>query len=358
MAKAPSRLRFPWSEPPASGEAREVAEGIFWVRLPLPFRLNHVNIWLLKEDDGWTVVDTGCATVELLETWEVLLATVMQGQPVRRVVSTHGHVDHIGLAGWLVNRFRAEFVSTFGEWCWARLAHMHDVPGARDAYFRHLVRHGIDDAMAEEMVGNRGTYIDLASPIPGSISEIRDGGRIRFGNRDWEIFVTPGHSFEHASFLDRQAGIWIAGDHLLPKISPVIAVYEMLPDADPLGDYLASFDRFADFDAEMMVLPSHGSPYHGVHQRIDELRRHHAERLDATIHYLDAPKSSFQLSQDMFPHVEGAESVGFALGETIAHINYLVARGIVEKIGPTGGRLEFRATTAARQGSKRAGGMA
>lgn len=340
-----------------AGEAREVADGIFWVRLPLPFRLNHVNIWLLKEDNGWTVVDTGCATEQLFAIWKTLLATVMQGQPIRRVVSTHGHVDHIGLSGWLVERFGAEFVSTFGEWCWARLAHMHEVPGARKAYFQHLTRHGIKADLANEMVGKRGGYIDLATTIPDTMTEIRDGGRIRLGNRDWEVFVTPGHSFEHASFLDRQSGIWISGDHLLPKISPVIAVYELLPDADPLGDYLSSFERFANFAADMLVLPSHGLPYRGVHDRIDELRQHHAERLEAAVRFLHSPKTSFELVRDMFPHVDDVEGVGFAFGETVAHINYLVARDWVEKTAQNDGLLLFRARTSGGQGGLRAGGI-
>jgi glyoxylase-like metal-dependent hydrolase (beta-lactamase superfamily II) len=220
-----------------------------------------------------------------------------------------------------------------------------------------LSRHGIEAELASEMVGKRGAYKDLATTIPGAMTEIRDGGHIRFGNRDWEIFVTPGHSFEHASFLDRQSGIWISGDHLLPKISPVIAVDEMLPNADPLGDYLSSFERFADFAADMLVLPSHGMPYCGVHDRIDELRQHHAERLDATARFLHSQKTSFELSLDMFPHVEGADSIGFAFGETIAHINYLVARGIVEKTEQADGLLLFRTKTSSGQGGLPAGGI-
>ena len=345
----PQTLVFPWREPPAPGALLEVAEGLFWLRLPLPFRLNHVNVWLLRDSDGWTVVDTGCKTPELMAIWESVLSTALEGKPVRRVVSTHGHVDHIGLSGWLVERFDASFYSTFGEWCWARLAHMHDVANAGSAYTRHLRQHGVPRDLAGAMVENRGLYVDLASPLPGSITEIRDRDRFRFGQRDFDVLITPGHSFEHASFVDRAAGLWIAGDHLLPKISPVIAVYEMLPQADPLGDYLASFDRLADLPADCLVLPSHGLPYRGLHQRIAELRRHHAERLEATAGFLDVPRSAFDLSRAMFPHIDGPEGIGFALGETLAHINYLVARGLVDRRDLAGGRmlLERRAATSA-----------
>ena len=335
------RLEFPWADTPPAGEAREVAPGLLWARLPLPFRLNHVNVWLLEEDDGWTVIDTGCATPEILGVWEKLLAGPMGGKPVRRVVATHGHVDHIGLSGWMVSRFDADYVGTFAEWMWARVSHMHDVPGSNDAHHSHLVRNGFDDSVAQKLVTSRHRFIDLSSPIPAWITEIRDGETVRFGGRDWQVIVTRGHAFEHASFYDRQANILIAGDHLLPKISPVIAVYEMTPKADPLGDYLESFPSFSDIRPDALVLPSHGMPYHGVHDRILELREHHDRRLDATIEFLRAPRIPIDLARVMFPHVEGPDNIGFALGETLAHVNYLVGRGKVAEHRDASGRIVY-----------------
>ncbi len=345
LAPAKSRLEFPWATPPARGAVTEIAPGFLWARLPLPFRLNHVNVWLLEEDDGWTIIDTGCATPELIATWEILLAGPMGGRPVRRVIATHGHVDHIGLSGWMVERFDAEFVGTFAEWVWARVSHMHDVPGSKEAHLSYLVRNGFDEIVAGRMVESRRRFVDLSTSIPGAITEIRDGGAIRFGNRDWRVIVTRGHAFEHASFYDAEADILIAGDHLLPKISPVIAVYETTPNGDPLGDYLASFPQFSDLPDSTLVLPSHGMPYRGIHDRIEELRDHHRRRLADTAKFLETPRTALDLSRAMFPHIEGHDSVGFALGETLAHINHLVSLGVVSEERDTRGRAVFKATS-------------
>lgn len=336
------KLEFPWADTPSPGEAREVAPGILWARLPLPFRLNHVNVWLLREDDGWTVVDTGCATTEIVAAWQALLSGPMGGRPVRRVVATHGHVDHIGLSGWMVSRFDAEYVGTFAEWIWARVSHMHDVPGSNAAHHSYLVRNGFDDAAAADLVKSRRRFIDLSSPVPGSITEIRDGDSIRMAGRDWRVIVTRGHAFEHASFHNPESGLLIAGDHLLPTISPVIAVYEMTPKSDPLEDFLASFPQFDDVADDTLVLPSHGSPYHGIRTRIEELREHHRRRLDATAEYLRQPRSAVELAKAMFPHIEGPDNIGFALGETLAHINHLVRKDIVADVSDIAGAAIFR----------------
>lgn len=348
MASRPHNLEFVWPTPPASGEVIEVAPGLLWARLPLPFRLNHVNVWLLEENDSWTVIDTGCATPELYAVWDALLAGPMRGLPVRRVIATHGHVDHIGLSGWLVERFGAEFVGTFGEWMWARLSHMHDVPGADYAYLAYLRQHGVEADFAAQMVERRQNYIDLATQIPSNIIEIRDGQTITFGRRDWQVIVTRGHTFEHAAFYDPKTGILIAGDHVLPTISPVIAVYEMVPRADPLGDYLASFVQFDVVPDATLVLPSHGLPYRGLHQRIDALREHHRERLQATLDFLDTPTNAIALSRLMFPRVDGPDNIGFALGETLAHVNCLLHRGTVRELTDDQGRSRFVANPTAQ----------
>lgn len=335
-------LEFPWIEAPAPGQALRVAPGLLWARLPLPFRLNHVNVWLLEEDDGWTVIDTGCASPGIISVWERLLAGPMGGRKVVRVVATHGHVDHIGLSGWMVERFEADFIGTFAEWVWARISHTHDIPGSSAAYHAYLLHNGFDDAAAHRLVSSRKRFIDLSTPLPGWISEIRHGEEISLGGRTWEVVVTGGHAFEHASFYDRASKLLIAGDHILPKISPVIAVYEMVPRGDPLGDYLESFSRFDSVADDALVLPSHGMPYYGIRERIAQLRAHHRARLDATLEFLREPRSSVDLTREMFPHVEGPENIDFALGETLAHVNYLVRRGVVADISSDGANALYR----------------
>ena len=341
MLAKTGRLEFPWGDWPEDGTARAIAPGILWARLPLPFRLNHVNVWLIEEADGWTVIDTGCATPEIMAVWEQLLAGPMRGGKIVRVIVTHGHVDHVGLAGWLVESFDTDFVGTFGEWVWARLAHTHDVPNSRTTHHSYLVRHGFGQEVADTLVKNRQRFVDLSQPIPGWITEIRDGDAVSFGGRNWRVIVTRGHAFEHASFYDAASNILIAGDHLLPRISPMIAVSEMMPRSDPLGDYLASFPQFDGVPANALVLPSHGLPYRGIRERIEELREHHRRRLDETVEFLRETSTALALSRALFPHVEGPDNIGFALGETLAHVNYLVDRGIVDEERDADGRAIY-----------------
>jgi len=342
MPATTTQLEFPWSAPPKAGQVQEVASGLFWARLPLPFRLDHVNVWLVEEDDGWTVIDSGCATPELLGIWEQLLAGPMRGGRIGRVIATHGHVDHIGLCGWLVERFDADFMGTFAEWVWARVSHTHDVPGSSATHHGYLVRNGFDGEAAARLVESRRRFIDLSTPIPGWINEIRDGDTVAIGGRDWRVIVTRGHAFEHASFYDPAGNVLIVGDHLLPRISPVIAVYEMIPKGDPLGDYLESFPQFDGVRDDALILPSHGMPYRGIRKRIGELRDHHRRRLEATAAFLREPKRALDLTRVMFPHVEGPDNIGFALGETLAHVNRLVRQGIVADVSPDNAGAVYR----------------
>lgn len=328
---APS-LVYPWAEPPAAGTMAEVAPGLFWARLPLPFRLNHVNVWLLEEAEGWTLIDTGCLTPQILALWEGLLAGPMGGRPVLRVVATHGHVDHIGLVGWMAERFGCPMVGTFAEWLWARVHHTHDFPRAETAHRAYLHHAGVAAEEAARIAANREEFMDLATPLPGALHEIRDGDTLRMGGRDWRVIVTGGHAQEHACFHDPVSNIVIAGDHLLPRISPVVAVLEFLPQADPLGEFLASFARFDAVAPDALVLPSHGSPYRGIRTRIAQLEEHHRQRLAATVENLRQPLSAIALARRMFPQVSAPADVGFALGETLAHVNRLMREGRVRDV--------------------------
>jgi glyoxylase-like metal-dependent hydrolase (beta-lactamase superfamily II) len=302
-----------------------------------------VNVWILAERDGWTVIDTGCATPETIETWETLLAGPMKARGVQRLIMTHGHVDHIGLAGWMMDRFSAEFLGTFPEWIWARLSHTRDVPGSRSAHYSYLVKHGIHAGAANTMVESRHGFMDLSTSVPGRIDEIRDGDSVTFGGRQWRVIVTGGHAYAHASFYDAAANILIAGDHLLPTITPVIAVYEMLPNGDPLGDYLSSFPQFDSLPDDVLVLPSHGMPYRGIRGRIRQLIDHHERRLAHTLDFLREPRTALDLSRNLFPRVEGPDNIGFALGETLAHVNHLLSRGQLVETIEDDGRAHFRA---------------
>ena len=328
-------LDYPFADVPAPGQAWQVAPGLYWARIPLPFRLDHVNVWLIDEDDGWTVIDAGCANEVSRDAWATLISGPMKGGRIRRVIATHGHVDHVGLIGELVARHDSDFCATFGEWAWARMSHIHDVPGAIDTLRSYHLRNGLDPALIEAMIANRRGFIDLSVPLPGWLNALRDRGTVAMGGRDWDIIVTGGHAHEHSAFHDPAGGVLIVGDQILPRISPAITVLEMVPDGDPLDEFLRSFDRFSHVADDALVLPSHGRPFRGLHSRMADLAAHHHDRLDAVRGLLHSPRTAIDLMRLLFPRVTDVEQTGFALGETLAHVNWLLHRGqvVVEDAG-------------------------
>lgn len=343
MTSHSGELEFPWANAPEPGQTIEIAPGLLWARHPLPFRLNHVHVWLLDEGDRWTSIDAGCDTPDIRAAWEKLFSGAMRDRPVERVVATHGHVDHIGLCGWLHERFGAQFWGSFGEWTWARISHIKGIPGAAEAHYDHLMRNGFSESEAHEFLISRDRFLDLATPLPGSLHEIRHGDSVRMGGRDWTTIQTGGHSFEHMCFFNSQENILIAGDHLLSKISPVIAVYEMVPQSDPLGDFFDSFAKFDHVPDDVLVLPSHGLPYRGIRRRIAELRDHHRQRLDMTLDLLQEPRTGYALIRAMFPKVQGVDNLGFAFGEALAHVNHLMRLGLVANVSTHPDQILYRA---------------
>jgi len=314
-------------EPPAKGELKEVAPGLFWACLPLPFRLNHVNVWALHEHDGWSVIDCGCGTDEIREIWAHLLGHGLAGRPVRRLIATHGHVDHVGLAGWLTEKCDAEFHSTLTEWQSPQLfrADMANPPTERLA--RYFQQQGCPDGLATGLDGQRHGFRKLLGAMPPSFIRFRDGDTLQIGGRSWRALTNGGHAAEHASFYCAADKLLIAGDHILSKISPVIGVWESQPEADPLGEYFRSLPRFESLPEPILVLPSHGLPFRRLHRRVAQLRAHHELRLGEVLGALQQPQTAYRLSAALFPrHYDGSQA-RLALAETLAHVNYLLHKG-------------------------------
>lgn len=329
MTAAAAEIRYLQESHPQGPETYQIAPGILWARLPLPFRLNHVNVWLLRDADGWTIVDTGADTAEARAIWEALLAGPLADAPVNRLISTHGHTDHIGLSGWLTQRAGGvPFSATLTEWMSAqvRLWDSQSKP-ATEATMRYLSAHGCDADTLAAYAADRDRTQSLLGPIPPSFTRLRDGDTIRFGERDWEVIVAGGHALEHASFWCADDRILIAGDQILSRISPMIGVFPAMPEADPLADYLGSLPRFKALPSDALVLPSHGLPFYGLHTRAEQLARHHELRLDDLGRLMDKPRVAMELARGLFARAVAEGQGRLALAETLAHANYLVGRG-------------------------------
>ena len=322
-------LTYPFGRrAPELGQVIDIAPGLAWARLPVPGSLKHVNIWLLDDGDDVAVVDTGLDIAPCREAWESLLSGALAGRQVSRVIVTHFHPDHIGLAGWLAARFAAPLLMTREEWLFARMltSDVRDEPPPEAfAYWRAAGWEA--ERIEAEAKNGWGRFSSVVSPVPLSFVRIREGDMLRIGARSWRVFCGNGHSPEHACLVDETNGILIAGDQVLPRITSNISLSLSEPEGDPLGDWLASIDKLRILSDGLLVLPSHGEPFAGLHARLDALAHGHHDRLDALHQRLAEPHRAVDCFPVLFGRRIEDHSYGLATGEALAHLRYLEVQG-------------------------------
>ena len=347
LKKAPldlSSLTYPIAEPPAPGAVTAVAPGVYWLRMPLPFVLNHINLWLLEDGDGWTIVDCGFATDEARGCWEQIFAQHLNGKPVKRVIVTHFHPDHIGLCDWLCEQHKLMPWMTKAEYLQAHLVH-NRLGGIEPVHLRELMmRHGLDAARMKWIEARDNLYPRGVPTLPRAHRRILDNEAITIGAHTWRVVVGHGHSPEHASLVCEKLGVFIAGDMLLPRISTNVSVWPAEPESDPVGEFLDSLARYATLDANTLVLPSHGLPFHGLHARVDALHEHHRTRLDRLTAACVTPQAAVDVLPVLFERKFDDHHLLFAMGEAIAHLNYLMHRGTLRRFVNSGGTYQFENT--------------
>lgn len=322
-------IRTPWDAAPDPGYATEVAPGVLWARLPLPMALDHVNVYALDDGDGWTVIDTGMDSRRTRAAWESLLAGPLAGRPVTRVIATHHHPDHIGLAGWFIDR-GASLATTRTAWLYARMLTLDVQPLPSPAQLAFWRGAGMEaDLLAQRAQERPFNFADCVAPLPPGFTRLAEGGTLRAGGRTWDIRCGDGHAPEHATFWSRDDDLVIGGDQLLPGISANIGVYATEPDADPLAEWLESCARFATVAQDRhMVLPGHKLPFTGLPLRLRQMADNHASALDRLRDHLRAaPRSAAQCFPALFRRDIGPAEYGLALVEAVAHLNHLLHRG-------------------------------
>ena len=347
------KIHYPLGDKlPEISKLIEVAQGVFWLRMSLPFALDHINLWLLRDciegKEGWTIIDCGINNPETKLAWESIFQNELMGLPVIRVLATHMHPDHIGLAHWLCEKWQLPLWISMTDYLMARwlsgpeggtqVASVAGGVGMAD----HYQRHGLaNDEDLEKIRSRHDYYTRLVPNVPSQYRRLMDGDMIEIGNRQWKLISGYGHSPEHIALSCVDDSLLISGDMVLPKISTNISVYGAEPDADPLKLFLNSINKFLPLDEQTLVLPSHGKPFQGLHYRINELHLHHQARLAETMEACREPQTAFQIVPILFLRKLDNHQLSFALGEAIAHLNFLWHSGKLKRQMGSDGILRF-----------------
>lgn len=328
---------------PPEGEAHELAPGVLWMRLPLPFKPDWVNVYAFLDDDGWTVVDTGIDTPKIREIWQRLLAGPLAGAPVTRLIATHHHVDHMGLAGWFQAQ-GAQLLTSRTAWLMARMSILDVQERPTPQAIAFWRRAGMPAEMIAERAQERPfNMADASAPLPPGYQRLAEGDEITFGNRRWTVRMGEGHAPEHVTLWSQRGDLVIGGDQLLASISPNLGVYPNEPDADTVGAWMDCCRRLLPFaEGQQLILPGHKVPYRGLPTRLAQLITNQQAAIDRLLAALrDQPRSAVDCFKVLYGRMISKPEFGLALAEAVGHINHLRARGLVLQRGqsPDGAAL-------------------
>jgi glyoxylase-like metal-dependent hydrolase (beta-lactamase superfamily II) len=339
-------LRYPWENHPGPTEVVDVMPGVKWVRLKLPFRLNHVNIYLLADGDGWAMVDSGFGNEESIAAWTALFDGPLKGVTITKLIVTHSHPDHVGLAGWIVERFDCPLYMSQVEYLQSVYHQNRGTEERKNAQRLFFRRHGMDEDLTDKLLGRGQDYLKRVSVLPASYRRISHGDEISIGARRFKVITGGGHALDQVMLYCAADKLFLSADQVLSKISPNVSVWAVEPEQNSLGEYLASLASLTTtLPYDVIVLPGHGVPFYGLKTRIKQLADHHEERCRLIA---DACRETSKTSRELVPVVFNkypldVHQMGFASGELIAHVNYMLVEGrltaeVVDDV------LQFRTT--------------
>ena len=322
-----------------------VADGIHWLRMPLPFDLDHINLWLLEDDGGWAIVDTGINSSTSRDIWGSTFETTMRGLPVTHVIATHLHPDHIGCAGWLTRQFDVDLWMTREEYMLGRLLVADTGKPAPEEAIRFYAAAGFSEDALQDYRERFGFFGRLVSELPESYVRIHENDRLALGEHTLRVLIGRGHSPEHACLYCEDRNLLISGDQVLPTISANVSVWPTEPAANPLKHWLESLAALRErIPEDVLVLPAHGKPFRGAHARIDAVVSEHTQRLEKLREHLAEPCRAIDTFGVLFGRRVPEGHRVMATGEAIAHLHYLLAGGDATAETDAGGVVWYRRT--------------
>ena len=334
MTDTDNPLIYPYDNAPAPGKIMEVAAGVYWLRMPLPMSLNHINLYLLEGDKGWTLVDTGIRGSETRDLWLDLFENELQGKPIDQVLCTHMHPDHTGQAGFVSEYWHVPLLMSYSEYYQARVMGTMMRDGGTWQMSEYFVRAGIDENFLDEMRKGRNNFMPQAEdlPLPGSFLRLKEGDMLNIGNNHWQVIIGNGHSPEHVCLYCKELRILISGDQILPVITSNVSVQPTEPSANPLVGWLESHEKFKKLlPNDILVLPAHNLPFYGVQERLQQLIDHHEDRMLLLEENCIEPQKAIDLLPYLFKRKLESYSLFMGLGECIAHLHCLMGRNRIER---------------------------
>lgn len=324
-------LEYPWGTRQAPGSVIVIEPGVLWIRLAMPMALDHINLYALEDDEGWWIFDTGLRLDATRATWEHVESAYFGGKPVIGMICSHCHPDHVGMAGWMSQRWQVPMWMTHGEYHMALTFSRGGGEGPLWEAEEFYQRAGMDDDFLERFRNRTRSFAGLVEPMPRAFHRVREGDTFRIAGSRWEAVIGEGHSPEHLCLLNRERKLLLAGDQVIPMITPNVSVLALEPEANPLRDFLGSTRRLLALPDELLVLPAHNTPFRGLHRRLHQLIAHHENHLAALEEACVVPSTAVELLPALFHRPLDTEQVGLALGECIAHLHLLLVRGRLER---------------------------
>lgn len=324
-------LEYPYTDIPSFGSKMKLHEGIYWVRMALPMALDHINLYMLEDEDGWWIVDTGMAVGKTQEYWQQIFDHHLEGKPIKAVLVTHMHPDHIGQAGWICEKWRVPLYMSFGEYYNARsFAKMtaDDLSWTSEAFFRSA---GMSDAFYENFSKNFHGYASVVGKMPGAFLRLEEEDELIIAGNKWRVIIGRGHSPEHVCLYSESQSILLSGDQVIPKITSNVSVMATEPEGNPLQQWFQSLRMLKSLPADTLVLPAHNVPFRGLHQRLDYLIEHHEDHLLALEEACVEAKTAYELLPVLFTRELDSSQITMALGECVAHLNYLFKQGRLKR---------------------------